>query len=83
MSARPQISARPDAVVVAGVRISHPERVIWPELGIEKIEAVHTVTPEDDHAYAASDFGESKHAVIFDAFTDAPAADGPELEDMI
>ena len=36
MSARPQIGARPDAVVVAGVRISHPERVLFDELGLTK-----------------------------------------------
>jgi hypothetical protein len=52
-------------------------------IGIEKIELLHTVTPEEDYQYTARDFGESKHAVIFDAFTDATGPDGPEFEDMI
>jgi hypothetical protein len=52
-------------------------------LGIEKIELLHTVTPGDDHEYTAGDFGPSKHGVIFDAFTDAPADYGPDVQDMI
>lgn len=52
-------------------------------LGIEKIELLHTLTPGEDYEYAASDFGESKHAVIFDAFTDVPACNGPDIVDMI
>jgi bifunctional non-homologous end joining protein LigD len=36
VSARPQVSASPDAVTVAGVRISHPERVLFEELGLTK-----------------------------------------------
>ena len=51
-------------------------------LSIEKIELVHTITPGDDYQYAVSDFGECKHAMIFDAFTDAPPGHGPEIEEM-
>jgi hypothetical protein len=36
----------------------------------------------EDYEYTARDFGESKHAAIFDAFTDAPAGEGPQIEDM-
>jgi hypothetical protein len=51
-------------------------------IGIEKIELLHTITPGEDYEYTAKDFGDSKHTVIFDAFTDVPTDDGPEVEDM-
>ena len=50
-------------------------------LGIEKIELLRTITPSDDYEYTANDFGECKHPVIFDAFTDAPTGDGPQFDD--
>jgi hypothetical protein len=51
-------------------------------IGIEKIELLHTITPADDFEYSASDFGRSKHGVIFDAFSDAPADYGVDFRDM-
>jgi hypothetical protein len=42
-------------------------------VGIERIELLHTITPWDDFEYSASDFGESRHGLIFDAFTDLAA----------
>ena len=40
-------------------------------VGIEKIELLQTFTPDDDYEYTASDFGPSRHAVIFDAICDS------------
>jgi bifunctional non-homologous end joining protein LigD len=34
-------TADPDAPTVAGVRISHPDRLIYPDLGISKIQLAH------------------------------------------
>jgi hypothetical protein len=51
-------------------------------LGIERIKPVHTITPADDFEYTASDFGRSKHGVIFDAFSDVPPDYGLHLEDV-
>ena len=42
-------------------------------IGIERIDLLNTITPDDDHEYTAADFGQFKHAVSFDAFTDTPA----------
>ena len=36
--AQPRKAAGPDASTVAGVRISHPDRLIYPDLGISKIQ---------------------------------------------
>jgi bifunctional non-homologous end joining protein LigD len=33
--------ADPDMPTVAGVRISHPDRLIYPDLGISKIQLAH------------------------------------------
>ena len=38
-TARPDVTARADDAVVAGVRISHPDRVVYPEDGVTKARA--------------------------------------------